>query len=63
MDFGLRHILGSIKSLGSTHNTDHFGSNLISCIGIGRLGYKLEQNGMSTQSEWNKLWSQNHSNS
>jgi len=35
MDFGLRlsffgHILGSIKSLGSTHGVDHFGSDLIS---------------------------------
>ena len=35
MDFGLRlgfldDILGSIKSLGSTHAADHFGSNSIS---------------------------------
>ena len=35
MDFGLwlgflGHILGSIKLLGSTHVTDHFGSDLIS---------------------------------
>ena len=35
MNFGLRlgflgHILGFIKSLGSTHDADHFGSNLIS---------------------------------
>ena len=35
MDFGLRlgflgHILGFVKPLGSTHGTEHFGSNLIS---------------------------------
>ena len=26
----LGHILGSVKPLGSTHGTEHFGSNLIS---------------------------------
>ena len=53
MGFGLRlsflgHILGFIKSLGSTHDTNHFGTDLILVIGIRGIGYRLEQDGMST---------------
>ena len=51
IDFGLRlgfldHILGSIKSLGSTHGADHFGSDSISRHWDQGLRYRSEQNGV-----------------